>query len=92
MAPYKRVLIYAWGTRGDVQPPLALALALKGMGKEVTMFVTPPSDDIVRKAGIACVSANENVSHMFDALATLDLSDMSICNLIATAKTLKAYQ
>lgn len=90
--PYQRVLIYAWGTRGDVQPPLALALRLKSLGKDVKMFVTPPSDGMVRNAGISCVAAREDVAAMFDALATLDLSDLSLWNIVKTVKTLKGYQ
>ena len=57
---FHKVLIYSWGTRGDVQPPLALALRLKAMGKEVTMFVTPPSHEMCRTAGITCVAASES--------------------------------
>ena len=82
MAKYKRVLIYSWGTRGDIQPPLALAIRLKELGKEVTMFVTPPSDDLVKKAGIDCVVAKENVANLLEALGKCDLSNMSICNII----------
>ena len=36
------------------------ALKLKALGKDVAMFVTPPSDEMVRKAGIACVTASED--------------------------------
>lgn len=90
--PYERVLIYSWGTRGDVQPPLSLALRLKDLGKEVTMFVTPPADEMVRKAGITCVSAKENGAGMFDALGALDMSDASLRNTLAQLRALKEYE
>ena len=48
MASYERVLIYCWGTRGDVQPLLALALRLRDIGKTVAMFVLPPSDEMAK--------------------------------------------
>ena len=88
---YDKVLIYSWGSRGDVQPPLALALRLKALGKDVIMFVTPPSDDMVRTAGIQCVTASES-GDFFAALDGLDLSDMSILNVMAQAKAIKTYQ
>lgn len=78
---FDKVLFYCWGTRGDVQPPLALALKLKELGKDVTMFVTPPSDVTVREAGINCVSAAESIVWMLDALAACDLSDTSMSGL-----------
>ena len=90
MVKYKRVLIYSWGTRGDIQPPLALAIRLRELGKEVTMFVTPPSDDLVKKAGIDCVVAKENVANLLEALGKCDLSNMSICNIITIVKAMKA--
>lgn len=88
---YTKVLIYSWGSRGDVQPPLALALRLKELGKDVTMFVTPPSDDLCRKAGIKCVTASES-GDFFAALDGLDPSDMSFFNVIRQARAIKAYQ
>jgi len=88
MDSYKRVLFYCWGTRGDVQPALALALKLKKLGKEVKMFVTPPSDDMVRKAGIECVAATESIVWMLDVLGTCDPADTSICGLIKQARAM----
>src|SRR3954462_8833295 len=40
--PILRILIAAFGTRGDVQPMLALALGLQGAGHTVT-FAAPPN-------------------------------------------------
>ena len=75
-----------------MQPPLALALRLKGLGKDVTMFVTPPCDGLVRAAGISCVAASENVADLLAALGTVDLSDTSMCGLLRTVGALNAYE
>lgn len=90
MDSYQRVLFYCWGTRGDIQPPLALALKLQSMGKNVCMFVTPPSHDMVQKAGIRCVAASEKIDWMLDALGTCDPADTSICGLMKQVKAVGA--
>ena len=38
MIPPKRIMIAAWGSRGDLQPVTALALALKNVGGGSTRF------------------------------------------------------
>jgi len=43
MIPPKRILIAAWGSRGDLQPVTALALALKNVGRDLLVFATPPA-------------------------------------------------
>jgi sterol 3beta-glucosyltransferase len=92
MDSYGRVLFYCWGTRGDVQPPLALALKLRELGKEVAMFVTPPADDIVRKEGIPCTVASENIVWMLDALAKCDPGDTSISGLWKIMGEMKTWK
>jgi len=39
----KRIMIAAWGSRGDLQPVTALALALKNVGRDLLVFATPPA-------------------------------------------------
>ena len=43
MTPPKRIMIAAWGSRGDLQPVTALALALKNAGRDLLVFATPPA-------------------------------------------------
>jgi len=43
MIPPKRIMIAAWGSRGDLQPVTALALALKNVGRDLLVFATPPA-------------------------------------------------
>uniref|UniRef100_A0A7S0J9G5 Erythromycin biosynthesis protein CIII-like C-terminal domain-containing protein n=1 Tax=Calcidiscus leptoporus TaxID=127549 RepID=A0A7S0J9G5_9EUKA len=47
---------------------------------------------MVRKAGVKCVAASENVADLLEALGAMDLSDMGICNLIKIVKALAAYK
>jgi sterol 3beta-glucosyltransferase len=46
------ITILCGGTRGDVQPYLALAIELKKMGKEVRIAVTRSHEEFVRSYGI----------------------------------------
>jgi hypothetical protein len=39
MIPPKRIMIAAWGSRGDLQPVTALALALKNVGGGIYSFL-----------------------------------------------------
>ena len=89
--PTKRVLLFSWGTRGDAQPVLALALHLKSLKKEVHMFVMPPSDDMVRKAGVPCTTSSESFADLMEVLAHFDLSSPNICDLVQMQKTLDAF-
>jgi vancomycin aglycone glucosyltransferase len=42
-----RVLLTTWGSRGDVEPMVGLAVALRGLGADVRVSV-PPDDDFVQ--------------------------------------------
>src|SRR5439155_10963265 len=55
-----RVLIGAFGTRGDVQPMLALAHALEARGHSVTMAVPPSSLDHARASFSRCLAVGLN--------------------------------
>ena len=50
------------------------------------MFVTPPSDEMVRSAGITGVAATENFADLLDALSGVDLSDTSMFGLMKQLK------
>jgi vancomycin aglycone glucosyltransferase len=47
-----RVLLSTIGTRGDVQPLVALALALKALGQEVRLCVPPDFRDWIERLGL----------------------------------------
>lgn len=52
-----RIAVIAFGTRGDVQPALALGLGLRKRGHEVRMVVGTDSTDEVRRCGLDAVTA-----------------------------------
>jgi sterol 3beta-glucosyltransferase len=88
----KRVMIIAWGSRGDLQPMTALALRLKAEGREVLVFATPPATDVIQANGIDCMVAKENVADFVENLfGRADLADRSIGGFIKLAKFAKAY-
>ena len=67
-SPVQRVMIVVWGTRGDVQPALSLALRLQGTGRKVLIFATPPGTDMAKGKGIEVVEAKENVAAFIEEL------------------------
>jgi sterol 3beta-glucosyltransferase len=93
MTPPQRIMIVAWGSRGDMQPVTALALGLKAQGREVLVFATPPATDLIQDHGIDCIPAEENVADFVeDLFGQLDLSDRSVRGQLKLAQTAKAYQ
>lgn len=77
-----RVLVAAFGTRGDVQPAMVAALALRAAGHTCDIFVPPSSIDWVRSLGLnataigidyAAVSRAAAEGRFIDLLRTLPL-------------------
>ena len=58
-----RVAIVLYGSRGDIQPGVCLALELQGRGHRVTVLVPPNLVDFARSAGVASVVAVGLDSH-----------------------------
>ncbi|MRS03659.1 glycosyltransferase, partial [bacterium] len=52
------------GTRGDVQPYLALAIELKKMGKEVRIAVTRNHEELIRSYGIDFFSIDVDINSL----------------------------
>lgn len=59
-------MILAWGSRGDLQPITALSLRLKQAGRDILVFATPPSTNLLQTNGIDCVVAKENVAEFVE--------------------------
>ena len=92
MTPPKRIMIAAWGSRGDLQPIASLALSLQQAGREVLVFATPPATDVIQASGIECIVAKENVeSFVENMFGQADLADRSIGGFLKLAKFAKAY-
>ena len=50
-----RVLLSTIGSRGDVQPLVALALQLRALGQEVRLWVPPDFRDWIESLGIPVI-------------------------------------
>lgn len=64
-----RVLLGGFGTRGDVQPILALGLALQARGHKVTFAGPPDFAGWARELAIPCVTAGESMQHLLERTA-----------------------
>ena len=76
-----RLLISTWGSRGDVQPMLGLAIALRALGNEVRF--SAPSDqefeDLLARHGMSLIPA---FSSVHDWLTMAKRSGMPLSQLI----------
>lgn len=56
-----RVLLSTWGSRGDVEPLLGLAVALRELGAEVRMCAPPDFAGLLARVGVPMVPAGRSV-------------------------------
>lgn len=88
----QRIMITAWGSRGDIQPITALAKELINQGREVLVFATPPATDLLENQGINYIAAQEDISDFVEEMfSKADLSDRSLSGFIKLAKFGKAF-
>ena len=59
-----RIAIVVFGTRGDVQPTVALALELRKAGHEVILCVPPEHEDWINAYGCPVIPFGSNVKEM----------------------------
>jgi hypothetical protein len=59
-----QVLLSSIGSRGDVQPILALALELKALGHDATLCVAPNFKDWIESYGAACIPIGPNLKKL----------------------------
>lgn len=87
-----RIMILTWGTRGDMQPMLGLALGLKKAGRTVKIFATPPATDLLIKNGVDTVAAKEDIGQFIEIMfGKADPSDRSISGIYKLAKAAQTY-
>ena len=67
-----RVTIFALGTRGDVQPAVALGKGLQAAGYDVRMAVSSVFADTVTKHGLSCAPIDVDVREMMESEAGKD--------------------
>src|SRR5919112_2434570 len=65
-----RVLVSAVGTRGDVQPAVALALELRGLGHDVRLCVSPNFVEWVAGLGFESTPVGVEMRHPRSAAST----------------------
>jgi vancomycin aglycone glucosyltransferase len=56
-----RVLLSTWGSRGDVEPLLGFAVALRELGAEVRMCAPPDFAELAARIGVPMVRAGRSV-------------------------------
>jgi vancomycin aglycone glucosyltransferase len=59
-----KILISSIGSRGDVQPVLALALELRALGHEARLCVAPNFSEWVRSHGIECLPIGRDLKQL----------------------------
>jgi vancomycin aglycone glucosyltransferase len=59
-----RVLLSTWGSRGDVEPLLGFAVALKELGVEVRLCAPPDFSDLAARVGVDMVPAGRSVREL----------------------------
>ena len=80
-----KILLCAGGTRGDVQPVVALSLALINAGHQVRLAAPPENRRWVESYGIPFAALSLNVEEMVEELS----SDMTITDLVKFLRLLK---
>jgi vancomycin aglycone glucosyltransferase len=55
-----RVLLSTWGSRGDVEPMLGLAMALRALGAEVRMCAPPDFTEQLARVGVPMVPVGQS--------------------------------
>lgn len=63
----KNILIYTFGSRGDVQPYVALGVALQKRGHDVTICTAQGFDDLIEAHGLACRSCSVDFREMIES-------------------------
>jgi vancomycin aglycone glucosyltransferase len=59
-----KVLLSSIGSRGDVQPILALALELQAQGHEARLCVAPNFKEWIESYGVECISMGPDLKKM----------------------------
>ena len=92
MATSQRIMMVAWGSRGDIQPVVALASHLESIGRDVLVFATPPATELLESQGVPFVAAKENIEEFVEQLfGQVDLADRSLSGFLKLAKFGREY-
>jgi vancomycin aglycone glucosyltransferase len=81
----KRVLLSTWGSRGDVEPMMALAVRLRERGVEVKVCAPPDFDELAARAGVPLIPLGKSLREMLHGQKPLTPADAprTAANLVA---------
>ncbi len=65
-----RITILAWGTRGDLQPYIALGLGLQAVGHQVKIGSSLIFEDFVRSRGLQFTCIGRNIQELIQQFKT----------------------
>jgi vancomycin aglycone glucosyltransferase len=71
----KRVLLSTWGSRGDVEPIMALAVRLRERGVEVRVCAPPDFAELAQRAGVPLVPLGKSLRDMLHGERPLTPAD-----------------
>jgi vancomycin aglycone glucosyltransferase len=80
-----RVLLSSWGSRGDVEPLMGLAVELRALGVEVRVCAPPDFADLAARAGVPLIPVGTSLREMLHGEKPLTPADapQTAANLIA---------
>jgi vancomycin aglycone glucosyltransferase len=67
-----RVVLSTYGSRGDVEPMVALAVALRALGAEARVCAPPDFEDLLARVGVPLVPAGASVREMVRQVRTAE--------------------
>ena len=59
-----RVLLSTWGSRGDVEPVVALAVQLQALGAGVRVCAPPDFEELLARVGVPMVPLGKSVREL----------------------------
>ncbi|OBA89478.1 glycosyl transferase [Mycobacteriaceae bacterium 1482268.1] len=82
-----RILLWTWGSRGDVEPIMAFAVRLRELGAEAQVFAPPDFADLAARADVPLIPIGESLRELLHGKTPLTPRDAP-----ATAANLVAMQ
>jgi vancomycin aglycone glucosyltransferase len=81
----KRLLLSSWGSRGDVEPLMGFALALKELGAEVRVCALPDFADLAARVDVPLIPMGKSLREMLHGEKPLTPADAprTAANLVA---------
>jgi len=86
-----KVNIFAAGSRGDVQPMVALGVGLIGAGHEVTVCAGDDFEDLVTRHALGFVPAGVNISDLIDSPLGVEWLGHSSSNPLRELSALRRF-